>query len=286
MTAVAAASTPVVVRWAHQETKPEVVDFALMPGAFEAVKTAEERNRVLRALAVASAYTVDDLTTKGVQAAATQPGEGQLYRWELGGDLNRAAFPTPGHRLAASTIARTWMLFPDRARHITVFSCTTKDGNAAVLQQPSLADTDAGFLPPLLLAGVVVAGIAAATIATVYVGQMALDVIDRKLTRDGDTQRMLASQQLAVKVAEDHIQRDQAAGKVSPFTDQETQVYEALLAAQKTLAEKRQEPFQRYSPFDGAINSFERVAAKTAETVLPYVLLAGGAYFVFRSASK
>jgi hypothetical protein len=283
VTAVTAASAPVVVRWAHQETKPEVVDFALMPGAFEAVKTAEERNRVLRALAVGSAYTVDDLTTKRVQPAIA-PGEGQLYHWEVGGDLDRAAFPTRGHCFAASTIARTWMLFPDRARHITVFSCNTKDGAAAVLQQPSRTDVDAGF-PPLLLAGIIVAGIAAATVATVYVGQMALDVIDRKLTRDTDSQRMLASQQEAVKMANEHAQRERDTNKIIPWTDKEIQAFEALLAAQKTIAEKRQEPFQRYSPFDGAINAFERVAEKTAETVLPYVLLAGGAYFVWRSAS-
>jgi hypothetical protein len=279
---VAAASAPVPVRWAHHETKPEVTDFALMPRAFEAANTPVERNRVLRALTVASAYVVDDLTTKRPKPATS--GEGQLHPYEVGGELDRTAFPTPGHRFAASTLARTWMLFPDRARHITVFSCTTQDGEPAVLQQPSLTDTDTGF-PPLLLAGIVVVGIAAATIATVYIAQMALDVIDRKLTRDADTQRMVAAQQQAVKMADDHAQRERSAGKVIPWTDKEIQVFEGLLAAQKSIAEKRQEPFARYSPFDGAINAFERVAVKTVETVLPYVLLAGGAYFVLSRSS-
>jgi hypothetical protein len=283
LSAAPAASAPVAVRWAHQDTKPEVVDFALMPGAFEVAKTAIERNRVLRALAVDSAYVVDDLTTKGAKPAAT--GEEQLFRYEVGGGLDRAAFPSRGHCFAASTIARTWMLFPDRARHITVYSCTTKDGEPAVLQQPSVADTDTGF-PPLLLAGIVVAGIAAATIATVYVAQMALDVIDRKLTRDADTQRMVAAQQQAVKMADEHAQRERAANKVIPWTDKEIQVFESLLATQRSLAEKRQEPFGRYSPFDGAINAFERVAVKTAETALPLVLLAGGAWFVLSRASR
>jgi hypothetical protein len=280
---VTAASAPVVVRWAHHESKPEVAEFALMPGAFAAVKTPEERNRVLRALAVASAYVVDDLTTKHAKPAAS--GEGQLYPYEVGGNLDRTAFPTRGHCFAASTIARTWMLFPDRARHITVFSCTTKDGEPAVLQQPSLADTDTG-LGPLLLAGIIVAGIAAATVATVYVAQMALDVVDRKLTRDADTQRMLAAQQQAVKMADDHAQRERVAGTVIPWTDKEIQVFEGLLAAQKNIADKRQEPFARYSPFDGAINAFERVAVKTVETVLPFVLLAGGAYFLLSRSSR
>jgi hypothetical protein len=281
---VAAASAPVVVRWAHQETKPEVADFALQPRAFEAVNTPVGRNRVLRALAVASAYVVDDLTTKRAKAAIS--GEGQLYRYEVGGDLDRTAFPTRGHCFAASSIARTWMLFPDRARHITVFSCTTKDGEPAVLQKPSLADVETG-LPPALLAGIIVAGIAAATVATVYVAQMALDVVDRKLTRDADTQRMVAAQQQAVKMADDHAQRERTAGTVIPWTDKEIQVLEGLLATQKTIAEKRQEPFGRYSPFEGAIHAFERVALKTVETVLPFVLLAGGAYFVWsRSSGK
>lgn len=277
------ANAPVVVRWAHSETKPEVADFALMPGAFGAVSTPEERNRVLRALAVSTAYVVDDLTTKRARAAIS--GEGQLYRYKVGGDLDRATFPTRSHCFAASTIARTWMLFPDRARHITVFSCTTKDGDAAVLQEPKVDDVDTG-LAPLLLAGIIVAGIAAATVATVYISQMALDVIDRKLTRDTDTQRMVGAQQLAVKVADDHAQREHAAKEVIPWTDKEIQVFEALLATQKSIAEKRQEPFGRYSPFDGALNSFERVAVKTVETVLPYVLLAGGAYFILSRASR
>jgi hypothetical protein len=260
-----------------------VADFALVPRAFEAVKTPEERNRVLRALAVASAYVVDDLTTRRAKPAVT--GEGQLYPFEVGGDLDRAAFPTPAHHFAASTIARTWMLFPDRARHITVFSCSTTDGEPAVLQQPSLADADTG-LPPLLLAGIIVAGIAAATIATIYVAQMALDVVDRKLTRDADTQRMVAAQQQAVKMAGEHAQREQAAGKVVPWTDKELHVLEGLFATQKDIADKRQEPFGRYSPFEGAINTFERVAVKTAESALPFVLLAGGAYFVLSRLSK
>lgn len=269
-------------RWAHQETKPAVADYALMPRAFEAVTTPEERNRVLRALAVASAYVTDDLTTTGAKAAAT--GEGQLFRYEVGGDLDRATFPTPAHRFAASTLARTWMLFPDRARHITVFSCTTTDGGAAVLQQPSLADADTG-LPPLLLAGIIVAGIAAATVATIHVAQMALDVVDRKLTREAETQRMVAAQQQAVKMADEHAQRERAAGKVLAWTDQEIQVFEGLLAAQRGIAEKRQEPFGRYSPFDGATSAFERVTVKTAASVLPLVLLAGGAYFVLSRSS-
>jgi hypothetical protein len=279
---VAATRAPAVLRWAHQETKPKVADLALMPRAFEAVSTPVERNRVLRALAVASAYVVDDLTTKRAKVAAR--GEGTLYPYEVGGALNRARFPSRGHGFAASTIARTWMLFPDRARHITVFSCTTKDGEPAVLQEPKREDVDVGF-PPLLLAGIVVIGIAAATIATIYVSQMALDVIDRKLTRDADTQRMVGAQQQAVKMADDHRQREQAANKVLPWTDKEIEVLEGLLATQKSIANKRQEPFARYSPFDGALGTFERVAVKTAETVLPLVLLAGSAYFVLSRAS-
>jgi hypothetical protein len=279
---VTSTASRVPIRWAHHETKPAVADFALMPRAFEAVKTPEERNRVLRALAVASAYAVDDLTTKHAKPANLD--EGQLYPYKVGGDLDRAAFPTPAHRFAASAIARTWMLFPDRARHITVFSCSTTDGAAAVLQHPSLADVDTG-LPPLLLAGIIVVGIAAATVATIHIAQMALDVVDRKLTRDADTQRMVSAQQQAVKMADDHTQRERAAGKVIPWTDKEMRVFERLLATQKTLAEKRQEPLGRYRPFDGAIDAFERVAAKTAQSVLPYVLLAGGAYFVLSRSS-
>jgi hypothetical protein len=76
MSAVRAARAPVVLRWAHQETKPMVADLALMPRAFEAVSTPVERNRVLRALAVASAYVVDDLTTTRAKVAAR--GEGTL----------------------------------------------------------------------------------------------------------------------------------------------------------------------------------------------------------------
>jgi hypothetical protein len=274
----------VALRWAHQETKPEVVDYALMPSAFDAVKTAVDRNRVLRALAVTSAYVVDDLTTKGAKPAAT--GEGQLYKYEVGGDLYRDRFPTAGHCFAASTIARTWMLFPDRAQHITVYSCTTKDGDPAVLQQPSLADVETGALPAILLAGVIVAGIAAATYATVYVAQMALEVVDRKLTRESETQRMIAAQQQAVKMAVDHRQRELDGKRDIPWSDRELQVLESLLSAQRAIADKRQEPFGRYTPFDGAIASFERVAAKTAETVLPYALLAGVGYFVWSRASS
>src|SRR6185437_2901700 len=118
----------------------------------------------------------------------------------LRGDVRGELYPDASHCYAASTLARTWMVFNDPGVP-TVYSAQTKDGDPATLV--GNVGGDAAF-PPLLIAVVAVVAVAAFAAALVYASQVAGEVIDRKLTRDELTTQLMTTQARAVKMVDDH----------------------------------------------------------------------------------
>jgi hypothetical protein len=239
--------------------------------------TTAERIRIVRSLAIATEYAVENARVIGV------PPIEKDGKTTLGGELRGELFATRAHCYAASTIARTWQLFADPGRYV-VHSAITRDGEPAQLAsslKPS-PPGEAGF-PPLLLAAVIVVAIAGCTTAACYVGQTASEVVDRKLTQDTLTARMVATQARAVAVVDNHSERERIAGHAVPWSAQEMQVLDALLGTQKQIAERTNSPLP--NPFQGAVEKIGEVGDKAAATAMglgAFAVVAGGVYLLTR----
>jgi hypothetical protein len=269
--------------WRHQDSDPKgSLSLALGAASFTAradgspLSTAD-RLRVVRTLAIATEYAVENARVVGVGPARREDGA-TLLGGEVRGDL----FATPAHCYAASTLARTWQLFADPGRHV-VHSATTRDGEPAqLLSRIDAAPGEAGF-PPLLLAAVIVVGIAAHATAVCYVGQAAAEVVDRKLTADALTARMVATQARAIAIVDQHSERERAAGKPLPWSAQEQRLLDTLLDTQKAIAARTNSPLP--SPFAGALTGAGEAGEKAAAAfggIALIAALAAGAYVLTR----
>jgi hypothetical protein len=270
--------------WKHEDSDPK----AAMALAFDAQSfaprpkgaplTAADRVRLVRSLAIATLYAVENARVVGVL-----PARGKDAITTLGAEVRSDMFASRAHCYAASTIARTWMLFPDPGRY-TLHTATTRDGAPAQLATglDPIPNSDAGF-PPLLLAAVLIVAVVAHAIAACYVGQVAAEVIDRKLTQDALTQRMLSTQARAVALVDDHSERERAAGHPLPWSPEEFNVLDALLATQKEIAARTNSPLP--NPFAGPLDKAEDAAKAAASTITGIGMLAviaGGAYALTR----
>ena len=222
-----------------------------------------ERVRILRSLTIATLVTVEDARWGGLPPL----GEGDVSL-KLGGEVSPGKytneFPKPGHLYAASTLARTLQLFGDRGRH-TVWDASTTAGDPAVINQagPSvtIGEGEAGF-PPLLVGAVVLIAASAWTFAACYCGQAAAEVVDKKLTADALTARMLQTQASAIDLVTAHTQRERDERRAIPYSTQEQQVLDALLGTQRDIA--KQTGTALPNPFAGAVKSMEKAADKAA----------------------
>lgn len=278
----AQANPPLV--WKHEDSDPK----AALALAFNAQSysarpdgspmTSAERVRLVRSLAIATEYVVENARVVGVPPTTTKDGTTTLGV-ELRGDL----YATRAHCYAASTIARTWQLFADPGRHV-IHSALTRDGEpaqlAASLNPAPLGETG---LPPLLLAAVIVVAIAGCTAAACYVGQASAEVVDRKLTQDALTARMVATQARAVALVDNHSERERVAGHAIPWSPEETQVLDALLGTQKQIAARTNSPLP--NPFQGAVDKAGEAADKAATTAVGLGVIAavvGATYLLTR----
>ncbi len=239
--------------------------------------TTQDRVRLVRALACATEYTVENTCDGGV------PPAGEMGQLKLGSEVRGDRFRTRADCYAASTLARTWLLFPDPGRHV-VYTAVTHDGEPAVLTPPSTPETpgDVAF-PPLLVGVVVVVAIAALASAVCYVAQAAAEVIDRKLTNDALTERLVQTQAHALGLVNDHTERQRKEGRPIPWDPVELKVLDSLLETQQQIAARTGKPLP--NPFEGAVEGARKVGRKLAEVgtgLGVFAMVAGGAYLLTR----
>jgi hypothetical protein len=252
----------------------EVKSFRAKPDG--SPRSTPDRVRLVRALACATAYTVENTC-----GAVPAPGEkGQL---KLGSDVRGDRFRTRADCYAASTIARTWQLFADPGRHV-VYTAVTHDGDPAVLTPESKQETpsDVAF-PPLLLGVIVVVAIAAYASAICYVAQAAAEVIDRKLTSDALTERLVQTQAKALGLVNDHTERQRLANRSIPWDPVELMVLDSLLDAQQQIAARTNKPMP--NPFTGAVDGARAAGKQLASMGMDLgfmAALAGGAYVLMK----
>lgn len=244
-------------RWQHTDSDPKrTLAMALSAPDYRTLTT-EGRVRTLRSLVLATVYAVEN--ARDIPVAP--PGEMQILTLDaaVSGDQYR----TRQHCYAASTIARSLLLFVDPGRH-RIYDATTHDGEPAVLdkgQGDAINKGEAGF-PPLLVAAVAVVGVAAFAVAACYCAQAAAEVIDRKLTEDQLTARMIATQARAVAMVDAHKARERG-GDPDPWSPEELKVLDALLDTQRAIAERSHTPLP--NPFHGAVEAAGDVGRHLAD---------------------
>ena len=239
--------------------------------------TTQDRVRLVRALACATEYTVENACMAGV------PPAGEMGQLKLGSEVRGDRFSTRADCYAASTLARTWLLFADPGRHV-VYTAVTRDGEPAVLTpaSPPEAPGDVAF-PPLLVGVVVVVAIAAFASAVCYVAQAAAEVIDRKLTHDALTERLVQTQAHALGLVNDHTERQRKEARPIPWDPVELKVLDSLLETQQQIAARTGAPLP--NPFEGAVEGARKAGRKLAEVGMDLgvvAAVAGGAYLLTR----
>jgi hypothetical protein len=220
-----------------------------------------DRIRIIRSLSIATLITIEDARSQGLAPVGEMD-----TALKLGGEVRGSSFASPGHVYAASTLGRTLLLFADPGRHV-IYNATTHEGEPPVLDQsgPEQAigadkQGETGALPALAVGALLVAAVAGLTFAACYCGQAAAEVIDRKLTADALTARMVQTQAKAIELVTAHTARERAEKRTIPYSAEEKQVLEALLGTQHAVAKQTGSPLP--NPFAGATRSMERVADK------------------------
>lgn len=270
--------------WTHSDSEGsaemaralEVTSFRTKPDG--SPMTTKDRVRLVRALACATEFTVENTCEGGVQLPDKA---GPLT---LGADVRGDRFRTREDCYAASTIARTWQLFADPGRH-RIYTAVTHDGDPAVLAPdptPKEAPGDVAF-PPLLLGIIVVVAVVACASAVCYVAQAAAEVIDRKLTNDALTERLVQTQAHALGMVNDHAERQRAAGQPLAWDPVDLKVLDSLLATQQQIAARTGTPLP--NPFEGAVEGARAAGRKLAEVgtgLGMFAAVVGGAYVLLR----
>jgi hypothetical protein len=239
--------------------------------------TTQDRIRLVRALACATQYTVEDACDGGV------PPAGEMGQLKLGSEVRGDRFRTRADCYAASTLARTWLLFPDPGRHV-VYTAVTHDGEPAELTPEATPETpgDVAF-PPLLVGVVIVVAIGAFASAVCYIAQAAAEVIDRKLTNDALTERLVQTQAHALGLVNDHTERQRKEARPIPWDPVELKVLDSLLETQQQIAARTGKPLP--NPFEGAVEGARKAGKKLAEVGLDlttFAVVLGGAYVLTR----
>jgi hypothetical protein len=270
--------------WQHQETDPAAgVELALsLAGGPAVVKRMDTPTRIhaLRCLAALSIYACQ--AVQGPQAVPpnTPLGPEELPKRVMLGNLNGALYPSPEARYVASTLGRSMILIPDRGAR-QVYTCVTKDGEPARLGDRPFEDRDTGF-PPLLLAGVVIAGVVACCVAAVYIAETVCNAVnvDRKMERETDTARMISAQAAALKMVSDHAERERLAGKALPWDPVELRQLDALNGVQHDIVTRERSSWP--TPFPGATDALGRAGASVAGSLTTVALVLGAAFVMSR----
>jgi hypothetical protein len=267
------------VIWSHKDSAPaQSMEVALalrgwerwpadpaLAGAVQALggtgggpMTTADRVRMLRAQAIATAYAVENATKQRV------PPQGEMEtQVVLGRPIREDMFSDRAHAYAAATVARTWQVLAGPGRHVAQ-TATTLDGQPPVLSPPELAfgeDTSGGR--DLLLGFVALVALTGFTVAACYNGQTIGEVIDRKLTEDALTKRMMAGSGGVIALLEEHSKREIAAGHALPFSSQEQSGLDAHNAAVTAIAKREQRDLP--NPFMRAAAAANDAAKRAAE---------------------
>jgi hypothetical protein len=204
----------------------------------------------------------------------------------LGRPIRGDMFYSRAHCYAASTVARTWQLLAGPGKRVALTAITT-DGEPAGLSPPEMTFGDETGFGQILAGAVIVVAVIGFTVALCYNGQALASVIDRKLTEDALTARMMASQGAALTLVDNHTQREIQAGHPIPYSPQETELLDALTATQRAIANREQKALP--SPFMGAVDAAAKAVDRAGlgfGTVVGLGLVVGGvAYVMSRTRS-
>jgi hypothetical protein len=257
------------IQWKHQDTAPgDSIRWALEMATSKtwAKASAEDGPRFLRALMLA---TLDGAETLSRREPYFVEGTRLL------GSVNSSSlFNSPDRVWVAGALQRTPQLLLPRGLKLCSSFESIDGGQGTTSGAPVSQDT--GALPAIAI--VVIA--AAATAAIVYIAQQAATVIDRALARQEDSQRMVQAHAEVLKVNDAHLAAEKAAGKTLPLSEAERAAVQALVGVQQQIAGRQERPMPE--PFPGA-NEFLRDLGKTATSILPLALLAGGAVLVMKA---
>jgi hypothetical protein len=247
----------------------------------------EDRVRILRSLGIATLWAAEGCRTTGM----LQVGE-MDSALRLGGELRADLFPTWMHCYAASTLGRTWMLLPDPGQH-NVYGAETEGGLPGRIDEKGPRGVvgeaqEAGALPAVAVTVVLVVAVAALALAVCYCAEVAGQVVDRKLTEDAITERMMQSQARAIGMVSDHLERERQAGHTLPWDPGEQATLDALNGVQRELAQRDHTPMP--TPFAGAVSRGRKAVERAGDEIggigtglVIAGLVAGGAYLALRT---
>lgn len=227
-------------RWTH--TDPRGIG-ALAAAAMRATDgrwsaSAGGREGDWRAWLAGNAYVIAGLA--GTAELDLSAGELRLHP-----DLGRPNV-SPERQEAAAILARGLLVAcgnPPRDELAKTPNRLSTDASGPALA--TSAPPEAAGVPALLAIVVVGVGV---TVVLCYGAYQAAQVIDRKLSRDGDTQRMVANQTARLGALKLHLDAEAAAGRELPLSAAEKDALRALDQAQKSILEKREEPLPALPP--------------------------------------
>jgi hypothetical protein len=274
---------PAFPMWTHRETDPAAgIDLALrLAGGPAAVAKMDTPTRIhaLRCLTALTVYACHAVQGPSALPALEPPSEEAPKKLILG-NLDGSLYPSREARYVASTLGRSLILIPDRGAR-QVYTCMTTDGEPAQLDTQAFESRDTAF-PPLLLAGVIIAGVVACCVAAVYIAETICNAInvDRKMEREADTARMIAAQSAALKMVSDHAERERRAGKSLPWDPVELRVIDALNGVQREIVSRERSPWP--TPFPGAADALGRAGASVAGSLTTVALVLGTAFVLSR----
>jgi len=240
--------------------------------------------QIVRAMLVATMYVVDRLSTKAPTTPSTVI-EGTEVKGPMQlGERTSGDYSSPERAGYAADLLRTlYVLRVDVARSNGTPSGvplerTTLDGNPPL---PGIVATDAGGWP---LAAVGIVGITAAALTICYLADKSDQLAANQLANQTQTAQMMATHARVLQVHAMHLDREQAAGKELPFSDEEKAILGMLGESQKTAAKaiKSEMPslFPNMKDMGGGI-----VAAATATSWAVIAAVALGFYLLTKGRS-
>lgn len=207
-----------------------------------------QREDDFRALVVATAYQMAKLTGSATETTSQ------------GGEVAIQIDPAPTRAAPYARRAAAWQLY----RTLAVLQGTTTTTDPGEMMAGGEDAADAGGLSLAAVVAISVAGAA----AVAYCAHEAGKVIDRQLSRQESTRRMMKAHAAALGVIELHTEREAAAGRQLPLDDASRQVLDRLGAAQNTAA-------QDLGPYGDFVPKSIAAGAGSGLSYLPWI--AGGA---------
>jgi hypothetical protein len=184
-----------------------------------------------------------------------------VVQGESGSTCSIDVRPQPGtsqERLAAAgRLYATWR----------VLQMVDDGGTEGGLETQAQPDT-AALLPAVAIVAIVVVG----AIAIGYCANQAAQIIDRKLARDEQSRRLVASHAAALKAVEQHQTREDEAGRTLPIDSATQQVLNSLKAEQDAIVSRKEEPFAPFVP--GSISTKVGLGLEAVPWILGGLVLA------------